>query len=50
MTIEPTESLLPFHDAMHNAQTKEAIRQARSRDKLVEYSNLDELKNNYDES
>ena len=50
MTIEPTKSLPHFHEAMHNAETKEALRQARSRYKLVEYSNLDELKNNYDES
>ena len=50
MTIEPTESLLPFHDAMHNAQTKEAIRQAQIRNNLVEYSNLDELKNSVEAS
>ena len=40
-----TKCLHPLHDAMPNAKSVEAMRQARKREEIVEYSNLDELKN-----
>ena len=40
-----TKCLHPLHGAMPNAKSVEAMRQAREREEIVEYSNLDELKN-----